>query len=184
MLCFASTVSWKLNWGNQVTARILQMFSRWNFWRWLTSRAQQSLLPNLKPFRFWKISSCSSCEWGEQRWCTFSIKQLRYLEATVLFFVEREIRQSVASTLYIICIIVLTLYTLLVLIETLMHKGDTLLEWWNTANVWWPFCWAGFLEQLPMSFSSDSQRSVWHFFFFLFFCFLLFVCFSVVLPVA
>lgn len=45
------------------------------------------------------------------------------------FILCREIRQSVGSTLYIICIIVLTLYSLLVLIQTLMHKGDTLLEW-------------------------------------------------------
>lgn len=58
----------------------------------------------------------------------FSIKQLSYLEATVLFFVEGETRQSVASTLYIICIILLTLYTLLVLIQTLMHTSDTSLE--------------------------------------------------------
>lgn len=57
-----------------------------------------------------------------------SIKQLSYLEDTVLFLVEREIRRSVASPLYIICIIVFPLSTLLVLIPTLTHTGDTLLE--------------------------------------------------------
>lgn len=81
MLCFVSTVSWKLNWGNQVTAGILQMFCRWNFWPWLTSHAQQSLLLNLKPSRFWKISSCSSCEWGEQQWCTSLYQTVKLLRS-------------------------------------------------------------------------------------------------------
>lgn len=50
-----------------------------------------------------------------------------YLEATVLFFIEREIRLCVVSILFIIYMGVLTLYTLLALIQTLMHRVVTLL---------------------------------------------------------
>lgn len=114
---------------------------------------------------------------GSSSGVLLSIKQLSYLEATVLFFIEREIRQRGASIPCIIHIIVLKLYTLLILIQTLMHRVDALLERWNVTNVWWPFCWAGFLKQLCVSFSSDSQRSVWQI------CFVL-VCVSIVLPVA
>lgn len=50
-----------------------------------------------------------------------------YLEATVLFFIEREIRLCVVSILFVIYMGVLTLYTLLALIQTLMHRVVTLL---------------------------------------------------------
>lgn len=65
---------------------------------------------------------------GSSSGVLLSIKQLSYLEATVLFFIEREIRQRGASIPCIIHIIVLKLYTLLILIQTLMHRVDALLE--------------------------------------------------------